>query len=46
MECGIPVITSKVSSMPEVAGEAALLVDPNNVIGIAETMRSITSSKK
>ena len=31
MECGIPVITSNISSMPEVAGEAALLVDPNNI---------------
>jgi glycosyltransferase involved in cell wall biosynthesis len=28
MACGIPVITSTTSSMPEVAGEAALLVDP------------------
>ncbi len=31
MACGIPVVTSNISSMPEVAGEAALLVDPYNV---------------
>jgi glycosyltransferase involved in cell wall biosynthesis len=46
MECRIPVITSNISSMPEVAGEAALLVDPNNITEIAENMNRITSSKK
>lgn len=30
MACGIPVITSKTTSMPEIAGDAALLVDPDN----------------
>jgi glycosyltransferase involved in cell wall biosynthesis len=30
MACGIPVITSKTTSMPEIAGDAALLVDPGN----------------
>lgn len=28
MACGVPVVTSNTSSMPEVAGDAALLVDP------------------
>jgi glycosyltransferase involved in cell wall biosynthesis len=28
MSCGTPVITSKISSMPEVAGKAGLLIDP------------------
>lgn len=31
MACGTPVITSNVSSLPEVAGEAAILVDPREV---------------
>ncbi len=31
MACGTPVVTSKVSSMPEAAGDAALLIDPLNV---------------
>jgi glycosyltransferase involved in cell wall biosynthesis len=31
MACGTPVITSNVSSLPEVVGDAALLVDPYNV---------------
>ena len=33
-----PVITSNKTSMPEVAGDAALLIDPNDVEGIAEAM--------
>lgn len=36
--CGCPVITSNVSSCPEVAGEGALLVNPYNVNEIAEAM--------
>lgn len=42
--CGIPVITSNVSSMPEVGGNAAILVDPYNVNQIAEAMTSATAS--
>ncbi|MCX7917546.1 MAG: glycosyltransferase family 4 protein, partial [bacterium] len=30
MRCGVPVITSNVSSMPEVAGDAAILVNPED----------------
>jgi len=35
MASGTPVVTSNVSSMPEVAGDAALLVDPYDVGAIA-----------
>jgi glycosyltransferase involved in cell wall biosynthesis len=35
MACGTPVITSTSSSLPEVAGEAALLVDPLDTNAIA-----------
>lgn len=45
MECGTPVITSDVSSMPEVAGGAALLVNPHNPEEIAEKINSIMNSK-
>jgi len=38
MHHGVPVITSNVSSMPEVAGDAALLVDPADAHGLAEAM--------
>ena len=40
-KCDCPVITSNVSSMPEVAGEAAVLVDPFNVPGIANALLEI-----
>ncbi len=35
MACGVPVVCSRASSLPEVAGEAALLVDPNDTHGLA-----------
>lgn len=41
MASGVPVITSKRSSLPEVAGEAALLVDPSNDDEIAQAMCAI-----
>jgi glycosyltransferase involved in cell wall biosynthesis len=41
MACGTPVVTSSVSSLPEVAGDAALLVDPRDVDAIASAMRRI-----
>jgi glycosyltransferase involved in cell wall biosynthesis len=41
MACGTPVVTSSVSSMPEVAGEAALLVAPDDVQAIAEAMSTL-----
>lgn len=41
MACGCPVITSSVSSMPEVAGHAGILVDPSSVAGIHCAMSKI-----
>jgi len=41
--CGCPVITSTTSSLPEVAGGAALLVDPSDADGIATAMRRIVA---
>ena len=38
MACGVPVITSNTSSMPEVAGDAALLTDPFKPEEIADAM--------
>lgn len=38
LQCGVPAITSNTSSMPEVAGEAALLVDPSDPQDIANKM--------
>ena len=39
--CNTPVITSNVTSLPEVASDAAILVDPNNIIDIAKAMHEI-----
>jgi glycosyltransferase involved in cell wall biosynthesis len=41
MSCGTPVITSNCSAMPEIAGDAALLVDPYSVESIAAAMQEI-----
>jgi len=45
MQCNTPVITSNVSSMPEVAGEAAILVDPNNITEIADAMNALSTNE-
>ena len=41
MKCGVPVITSNVSSMPEIAGTAGVLVNPESVDEIASAMKKI-----
>ena len=41
MACGCPVITSNVSSMPEIAGGAAVLCDPKDPSSIARAMRDV-----
>jgi glycosyltransferase involved in cell wall biosynthesis len=41
MACGTPVVTSNTSSLPEVTGEAALLVDPYDVAAISTAMRRV-----
>jgi len=39
MACGTPVVTSNVSSLPEVVGDAAIQVNPENVFEIARGIR-------
>lgn len=41
MSCGTPVITSSTSSLPEVAGDAAILVDPQDISGLATAMQRL-----
>lgn len=43
--CETPVITSNVTSMPEVAGDAAILVDPFSVKSICEGMAQIAGNE-
>lgn len=45
MASGTPVITSNVSSLPEVAGDAALLVDPHDVAGLADAIDRILGDR-
>jgi len=44
--CGTPVITSNISSMPEVAGEGAILADPYNVDEIVEALTRINRNEE
>lgn len=41
MACGTPVVCSHVSSLPEVVGDAAEIVNPENVFDIARGMREV-----
>ncbi|TYQ26988.1 glycosyltransferase family 4 protein [Pseudanabaena sp. UWO311] len=43
MACGTPVITSNLSSLPEVAGDAAILIDPYKVEEITDAMQAISN---
>lgn len=45
MGCGTPVLASDVSAMPEVVGEAGVLVDPRNVREMAEGILRITQDE-
>lgn len=43
--CGTPVITSQVSSMPEIAGEGAILVEPGSVESIVKAIKNLKDSR-
>ena len=45
MQLGVPVICSNRSSLPEVAGMAAELVDPKDVDSVAGTLKGLTEDK-
>jgi len=45
MACGTPVVTANTSSLPEVAGDAALLVDPYDVLGLADAMFRVLTDR-
>ncbi len=46
MSCGIPVISSNVSSLPEITGDAALLIDPNSIDSIKAALAKILDDKQ
>lgn len=45
MACGTPVVTSNVSSLPEVAGDAALLIDPLDVHTLTAALRQLLTDE-
>jgi glycosyltransferase involved in cell wall biosynthesis len=45
MACGTPAVTSGVSSMPEVAGDAALLIDPYDVDALVDALRRLLTDE-
>ncbi|MFC1733913.1 glycosyltransferase family 4 protein [candidate division KSB1 bacterium] len=46
MQCGIPVVTSNISSMPEVGGEACLYIDPDSADDLADKIYSVVNNPK
>jgi glycosyltransferase involved in cell wall biosynthesis len=44
MACGTPTITSNTSSISEVTGEAALLINPHDMYDLAEKMKTVLNS--
>jgi glycosyltransferase involved in cell wall biosynthesis len=46
MACGTPVVTSNVSSLPEVVGDAAFLIDPYDPESIADGMRQVLTNEE
>jgi glycosyltransferase involved in cell wall biosynthesis len=45
MACGTPVVTSNCTALPEVVGEAAMLVDPYDVEAMAWGIRRVVDDK-
>lgn len=45
MQCGTPVITSNVSSIPEIVGDACLLADPYSIDSISELMFTLLTDR-
>jgi glycosyltransferase involved in cell wall biosynthesis len=45
MACGTPVITSQISSLPEVVGDAAILVDPSDPKALASALQIVLADE-
>jgi len=46
MACGVPVVAASTSSLPEVVGDAGILVNPYDVKAISESIWKILSNKR
>lgn len=45
MACGVPVITSNISSLPEVVGEAAVQINPESITEIVKNVKLVYNNK-
>lgn len=45
MACGLPVVTTSTSSLPEVAGDAAVMVDPGNADALGDAMVQVAHDR-
>ncbi|MDR2171451.1 MAG: glycosyltransferase family 4 protein [Planctomycetaceae bacterium] len=45
MQCGVPVITSNTSSLPEVVGDAGIMLEPYDTEGLTEAITNIISNE-
>ncbi len=46
MQTGVPVISSNATSLPEVAGDAAILVDPKNKDSLCQAMFEVLNDQQ
>jgi glycosyltransferase involved in cell wall biosynthesis len=46
MACGVPIITSNTSSLPEVVGNAGIMVDPNDIESLSDEMYKVLNDKE
>ncbi|GAT35370.1 glycosyltransferase [Terrimicrobium sacchariphilum] len=46
MQCGAPVVSSNTTSLPEVTGNAAILVPPDDECGLVQAMQSLVSRRE
>jgi glycosyltransferase involved in cell wall biosynthesis len=44
MACGVPVVTSNTTSLPEVVGDAGIMIDPHDTHAIAHAMQSVLNN--
>jgi len=45
MACGTPVVTTRVASIPEVAGDAAILVDAHDAVALADALHRVVTDR-
>jgi len=45
MQCGVPVVTSNVSSLPEVVGNAAIMINPKDEMELCNTMNEVYNNE-